>query len=489
MRILAVLTFLVGLFSNNSFGNITVSFEVNSCNFAPYPVDLHWVLPDTDQFGRLTLKAGECNRINTSAQNHNKNIRFYAEAIQSDSFNYLRNKSWYIETWNDFKSFNNSKTAQWPGFQKRGLFYCVDPTTNGQYQINTPDQCDQEKSLRLYSAGLQFDTAGRADWIILDFAICEKLTDLDCYGQASLSEFSIWAMEMSLALQRLYKTDFHAYERVGLIPTHTGIEVRDTNRMFNEGVEVISALKSTPFGTPIQIQKGDEILLFNGNKVFGRDLIMLVVEAGKRFGYHHANDVIFRRDGQTYSTKIALYFDKNIYGSSFQFPDGSCRMPVLAAALSALNEFLFYKQTAITCLNNGLTAQKYDSFDQCKFERDQLLAASKQFCPKAEYTGALIGGLSFAGRGVIEKVAIKNIPGIGGKKLYSRISRAALLEVAEESMRAALTQPPGLRTEAILKDIVERGKLQGAIGVGFQVAPLITAGALVPIVYNSYQNF
>ncbi|MCU7829159.1 MAG: hypothetical protein KZQ85_08850 [Candidatus Thiodiazotropha sp. (ex Myrtea sp. 'scaly one' KF741663)] len=491
MRSLVALTALFGLSISTAFGDVPTSYVVNSCNFAPYSIDLHWVLPNTNQFGRLSLGPGVCTNINPPTQNSksNRNIRFYAEAIPSDSFNYLKEKSWYTQAWNKYNSVKRKVTAQWPAPKRGGLLYCADPNTNHQYPVNKPDHCDQGKSLRLYTSDLRFGKTGRADWVIVDFAVCDKLTDFDCYNKkVPLEELRIWAIEMSHALKRLKKIDSYTYEKVGLIPTHAGLEVRDTNRMFNEGVEVTSALKSTPFGTPIQIQKGDEILSFNGHKVFGRDLIMLVFEAGRRFGYHHANDILFRRDGEVFSTKIALYFDPSIYGSSFQYPDGSCRMPFLMGALSALNEFLFYTQTTASCLNNGLTAQQYDSFDQCKFERDQLLAAGKQFCPKAEYTGALIGGLSFVGRNILEKAAIKHIPGIGGKKLYSRIKRAALLEVAEESVRAALTQPPGLRTKEILNDIVKRGKLQGVIGVGFQVAPLVTAGALVPIVYNTYQD-
>ena len=461
------------------------NYHVKSCNLAPYPIDLHWVLPGTNRFGSVPLSAGECSTIKPSIEHkkNNSNIRLYAEPQVSTSFNYLENESWYVNMW---RSDTESASSQ-PIDPHQDRLYCSHSKNTLPRRVSSYSQCDESSKLHLYSGQLHFNDTGRADWLIVDTQICKKLDDIDCFNITSLEEAMTWANEMNLALQRLSFLD-NSYGRAGLIPTHMGIEVRDTNRMFNEGVAITSALKQTPFGTPIQLQTGDEILLFNGNKVFGRDLQVLVYEAGKEFGYNHAHNVVFRRNGEVFSVKAALFFDPGIYGTAFQNDNGTCRAPLLTAALSALNEFMFYKQTTATCLYDGLRENQYSSFDECKFERDQFLAAGKQFCPKVEYTGALVGGLSFAGRSFVESAATRMFPSIGKKNLYSRVTRAALLEVSEESVRAVLTQPPGLNTEAVMNDIVERGKLQGAIGVGFQVVPKLTMAALVPIVYQSYQD-
>lgn len=476
MRFLAALL----CFLTVGFGaNIASANLINGCNFAPYPINLRWIVPETGQSGRMPLAAGECNTIRQSSSGSaSLNTRLFAEPISSRSYNYIRYKSWYAKFWDDL----GIKNPQWPSAQSGGLIYCASTTHNTVSRANRSNTCPAGTETQFYSAPLNFEN-GRADWVVLDFALCDRLTDLDCYGSPTLDELALWATEMSNALERLYAFHNPSPGYAGLIPTMPGVVLKDTNRMFNQGVEVISAADATPFGTPIQLQPGDEILFFNGHKIFGQDINILLYEAGKKYGYDHANEVIFRRNGQTYATKLALYFDHHTYGSIFQTAGGRCREPLIAGALGALDEFQFYQQSKLSCMLDDIKKPGTINQTQCRFERDQFIAAIKQFCPQANFVGRLFGGLTFPARSVVERL----IP-IKGKSLYSRATRALIMEVAEESARALLTQPPGVNTKAVIDDIIARGKLQGAIGVGFQVAPRVTGLLLIPMIYNSYPS-
>ena len=475
-------SFSVGL-ATTSLAETSTRAIINACNFAPYAINLHWVVPEADEHGSTPLAAGECNSISQMTGHASKNTRLFAEPASSLSYEYVKHKDWYKRFWGDLGIQN----TQWPSAQADGLIYCAGNSSRSLTRADRSNNCPSNTQARFYSAPLNFDENDRADWVMLDFALCSRFSDLDCYN-ASLEELGIWAADMSDALHRLYQYRNPSSGRAGLIPSIAGIVLEDTNRMFNHGIEVVSAEKSTPFGTPIQLRPGDEILFFNGHKVFGQDIAMLVFEAGKRYGYNHVNEVVFRRNGQTYSTGLALYFDEYAYGNIFKLPNGNCREPLVATALSALNEFQFYNQSEFSCMMDEMRNPGSISQSKCVFERDQFIAAIKQFCPKEAFTGEMIGGLAFIGSNLVDRAVPVLIPAVKGKSLYSRSARALLREIGEETFRTIRTQPPGVNTQAVIDDIIARGQLQGAIGVGFQVAPRITGALLVPMIYNTYQQ-
>lgn len=484
MRLPTVLwaAFLYVLLTAAAFANTTPSIIVNGCNFAPYAIQLNWIVPETGEHGRVPLAAGECNSMRQSSSQASKNTRLFAEPTDSLSYEYIRYKDWYANFWNEL----GTSDPQWPSAETDGLVYCVTNSGTSFKASELSQECPNGTQVQLYSAPLNFDESGRADWIMLDFALCGRLTDLNCYN-TSLDELAIWAAEMAAALDRLYQYRHPSSGRAGLIPSISGLKLEDRNRLFNEGVEVVSSADATPFGTPIQLQPGDEIVFFNGHKVFGQDINTLFYEAGRAHGYNHMNEVIFRREGTLYSTGLALYFDDYAYREIFA-PNGRCREPFIVGSLHALNEFHFYSQSTLTCLLDEFLDPGTVNQAQCRFDRDQFRMAAKQFCPRAAFTGEMVGSLSFIGANFVEKMIPQLSPGLKGKSLYSRAMRAVLREVGEETARTLLTQPPGLNTEAVIDDIVARGKLQGAIGVGFQVAPRVTGALLIPMIYGSYQQ-
>lgn len=460
--------------------------RVNVCNFAPYPTHTYALSFDSNEYSisSMPLEAGECNHLSGVKKGTPvQNIRLFAQPKDSKVHKYLIGKTWYKDKWSKI-----SKSQTWGGENVRsGLSFCKD---GDNFSYAPQRDCPPDKDVVVFSGPLNFDKSLRADWIIADFALCSSLQDIDCYGDVSLDEFSIWANEVGHGLKRRIATIKLQEKKVPekVIPTDMGIEVRDFNGILNAGVEVISAKSVTPFGTPVQLQKGDLIIQFDGFKVFSHELIKLIYDAAKKYGYNDPVDVVFIRNGELFKTQLALFFDENIFGRAFVNISGQCRAPLLTFMHSALNEFMFYRQAAASCLLDDIRNKNFGGFSACKFERDQLLAAHKQFCPKSYYTGELLGGISFLWRPKLEKIVVKNVKVLSGKSVYSRVVRAAVLEVAEESARTLFTTAPGLNKQAILEEMQQRAKVQGLIGVGFQTFPLITAGAVIPMVYNSYST-
>lgn len=476
-------------FAINSSTSYKNSYTINICNFAPYPVITHVAttyFKKKFNFSTNTLSAGQCETIvKTDATYGKPLVHFNAYPVSDDTaVLYFKNKKWFENIWKKVSEdiiYNDNK---------KGLLFCVSNNNNmKQRPVYEANLCNKNEKLRRYSDPIKITQNQAINWAIKDFAICSKLTDINC-NKTPIIELSTWANDLYHTVKHLYTMENKNQTLEGVFPTLPGFEVYDHNGPFDLGIKVKNALKKTPFGTPILLQKGDQILYFNGMPVFGRDIIWLIYDTGKRHGYKHVNEIVFLRNGEIYKTTIGLFFDARIYGNVFLNKMKTCASPLTASILSAIDELTFYNQATLTCLSNSIKneIQFYPDHNTCKFQRDQVLAAFKQFCPKAYYSGEMLGSVTYIGRTFLEKILIKKIPALGGKKLHSKIIRAALLEGAEESIRTLFTSPPGSSTHAILQQMMERGKLQGAIGVGFKISPLLTTGALAPMIYESYNN-
>ena len=466
------------------------SYIVNICNLAPYPVITHAaaLINGEYSFSDKELEAGQCETIvKTSANSGKPSVHLNAYPVANNTVvQYFRNEQWFNRAWEKYGSEQNY------GGTDDSILFCVSNEDSSKIRraANVND-CLANETLRAYSSSIEISDAGVGDWLIIDPVICTKVTELDFRSDSNtLDELANWANGLYYAINRL---EFYKNPGTGdewIFPTETGIKVRDHNGMFDIGIEVISAIEQTPLGSPNIMKEGDIILYFNGSPVFGYDIVSLVYDAGKNYGYKHANEVVFLRNGEIYKGSLNLFFDEDIWRDVFFNPNESTAFYIRATLLSAINEYLFYTQNIATCLIDSVQngSSHYSCYSECKFYRDQILAAYKQFHPKEYLTGEIFGGVTYIGRTFLENMLVKNVHVFRGEKLYSRIIRAAVLESVEEGARTIFTSPPGASTEYLIESMKQRGRLQGAIGVGFQISPLLTSIAVAPMVIESYES-
>lgn len=460
------------------------AYTLNVCNLAPYPLFVRTATRNRNlnfSFDSYEFQAGECNALRRSGSSYDPPLIYlHAEPKNDPAIVYLRTQKWYSDAWNEIGS-----QQEYGG--EGGLYFCVSRSDRKLHRnVQSPYECEKNEEIRSYSAPILFDNSKTASWIVSDFAICRQLRSGGCESR-SLSASVHWARDVNQMLPRLAPLPNRPES---IIPTDLGVSLTDTNGPFEQGLTVQTAVPETPFGTPVGLRPGDEILSFGGIPVYGYDIVALIYRAAKKHGYDYGHEVVFARKGEIYKTTIGLFFDKQVYGRIFLNPDKTCAHPVRASILAAIEEYSFYRQNQATCLIDSFDQKKTTlrSYSECKFERDQILAALKQFCPQEYFGGQMVGGLTFIGRPFVERVVSKNIPILGANNLYSRIARAAILEAAEEGVRTLYTVPPGSPTQQIMEEMIARGKLQGVIGVGFQISPLITLIGVAPMVVHSYQS-
>lgn len=457
-------------------------YSVNACNFSPYPVDVYSAMKATGtayKYLSAAVLPGHCITVQELGSGSVPvDVHFYAEPSTSEVMDFLKSESWYVNAWGD--------GPKWDGGEE-GVYFCAKKSASqAQRYAGKPDTCLPDEFERVYQPSIKF-YKNDVDWWLLDSAICDQATDIDRCSSATFDDLSRWSQDMYSVLQRLAFVKNPPRRAEGVFPFATGIGVSDTNGAFNLGVDVVRAITETPFGTPVYLQAGDRIVSFDGAPVYGQDLVKLVYDQGKKYGYNHVHDVDFIRDGEHYKTQIGLFFDARVYGNIFLDAYGSCKKSGISMVLAAIDEFTFYTQNTIGCLTQGFRKEPSD-FKQCKFERDQILAAYRQFCRQDYYLGEMLGGITYPFRASIEKVFIKNVPALAGKNILSRATRAAILEALEEGFRAWRTAPPGASSEYKFYLMKERAKLQGIMGVGFQISPGITGIAVAPLIFDTYHN-
>lgn len=303
----------------------------------------------------------------------------------------------------------------------------------------------------------------------LDFGVCGSDIGFSCH-EAPKEGLQKYFLSLSATLRAAWDaTKIGVDYNIGVVPMGAGFNTYDHNGIYRIGVRVNETLHVTPLGSTVPLKVGDEVLLFNNNPVFNRDdLSIYLLNHARKNGYNVKYRVIFRRNGEVFEGFGHTFFDRNVYTRNFLNPDGSCKFKELAFLVSALEEACFYTQSTLTCIKRNLLGEiGLDA--ECKFERDQIIAALQQFCGGESLAGTILGGIYMPLRAPAESI-LRRIPGLSGADLFKSLGRTGILEGIEEASRTALTLPPGFDINDSLSQIQRNASIGSAIGIGFQIA-------------------
>lgn len=453
--------------------------SVNFCNFSAYKVTsytLSWT--DTQiKMSDMIVKPGHCRAAQGILDTHADSVRVYAEPVSNNAiYQYMRRLPKY-------RAVSRTYVTGWGGdADNPDLVVCIDQS---DWRYEPSRQCDGPKERLLpFSDALRFNEQQVADYVLLDFALCE-LTQFECFN-SDFHTLSNWAFELNQALasQRAFDkavSGNHLGRNVGVIPTTMGVFLSRADNELALGVRIAGVSANTnPFGVPIPFQAGDRLISFDHKKVYSyKDLTRYLTHAGEKHGVERLVDVVFERAGQYLHTQVGLYFVSKAY-PKFSRTQGVCQVPITSTYLTASNEFLFSKLPQASCLSRRIF-NTHSNYEQCVFQRKQVLALLHQVCKTPSTWGAMLGYLTFPGKSQVNSALAKHVPFLSDKTIYTKMARAVLVEMSEESGRAIASAARDATTEDILREVVSRAQYQGLMAASFTMAPKLTGLAMIPI--------
>lgn len=442
------------------------NFTYEECNATPYPVQTYIFeavgRAEFQQSTSFELDAGKCQSFAIMAS---PNARAFSISVASNSiqFSKLSSDPEILEGWQGRPSWGRvlqgqSNFCEW-------LFEQTDDYSN------LYEACAQEPFLHPVPIRSDDGTARPIESVvqhIQDPILCSRSKGIDCLNSSPV-EVLAWAKGLSGSIVAAYRTRFPNVEYGNVVrPYGAGFDTRDSNGFARVGVEVTTAITTTPLGSPVGVQRGDVIVSFNGQPVYERDaLSWYILRHGFDYGFETPFVVRVLRAGEYYDIDGYLFFHAYTFKPIFLNHDGACRYRIAATLLAAMQEASFYTQNDILCLTKD--SQRYSSHKECVFERKQFGAALQQYCGGERIVGTFLGGFYVPGRGVIE-LGLARVTGLTGRSIASRAVRAALFEGAEEAIRTGLTVPPGYGPDDTYEEILSGFKRGAVLGTIFQLA-------------------
>lgn len=436
--------------------------KISACNLTPVEIDA-FVLgaSDTGQLGsraQLRLSPGRCDEYQTPASS---NSRYYLFSRARSDIRLDR-----LQSYTEYNAFWQG-TPFWSGIQGDPVV-CYNPQNATIISVESSSRCPSRHEA-YFAAPVTGHIDGVYSYDVLDFGVCENATVLSCQT-ASREGLAKYFAALSSSLESAHRgAGYEANHYLGVIPFGAGFNTIDKNGPFDLGVQVNEAMQITPLNTAVYVTRGDEILFFNERAIFSRDeLSYHLLQHAKEKGYNKPYRIMFRRNGADYEADGYTFFHRGVYSQNFVNSDGSCRLSGLAFVVSALEEASFYTQSTLTCIEESLSGD-YRINRQCKFERDQVIAALQQFCGAEANWGIILGGFYLPIRGPVDE-ALRGLPLLRGNRLFAQLGRAAALEGLEESSRTAITLPPGFSAADSIDQIQKNAAFASTMGVGFQLA-------------------
>ncbi|MEP1612416.1 MAG: hypothetical protein ABJL72_10880 [Roseobacter sp.] len=436
--------------------------RISACNLTPVYIDTFIFSGSKstriDVKAQLRIPPGQCENYRTASSG---NTSFYILSRARSDVRLDR-----LQSYPNYNAFWQG-TPYWSGVDGDPIV-CYNPVVEGITVAAGAKNCLPQQEAYFVSP-----VTGHIDGVfsydVLDFGVCENATELSCQT-ASREGLANYFAALSGSLESAYKgAGNQRNHNIGVVPFGAGFNAADRNGPFDLGVQVNEALSVTPLQSTVFVRQGDEILFFNGRAIFSREeLSYHLLQHGKTNGYNKPYNIVFRRNGLDYEADGYTFFHRGMYSQNFLNSDGTCRLSGLAFVVTALEEASFYTQSTLTCIEEGLSGD-YRVNSQCKFERDQVIAALQQFCGGEATWGIILGGFYLPIRGPVDEI-LRGVPLLKGNRLFAQLGRAAALEGLEESSRTAITLPPGSAAADSIDQIKNNAVFASTIGVGFQLA-------------------
>lgn len=439
--------------SNASIGQSAVNAvtAISACVVSPYAQELVIVDDSGNNHSTIVLDAGNCKDLTINIPSNG--VYLYTRAVNSHSLLRLTKHSFFQAAWNGLP-IND--------FGKTGVPACISRATGDFRKFDNGNGCSSEE--RAIGVGHISADVSEYALFIEDPYVCSHRTPTceNTDGNTLLR----WSHDLSRSLAISYRAWTEAHKTYGLIPTASGLLLKDYNGSYTRGLFVANQQAPvTPLGSPVPADEGDTILAFNGEPVFDLDsYIMLAIRHGETRGYEHPYSIEFERGGAVYKAKGYLVFHRDIYGSFFLNANGTCKNKTGAILSAALQEASFYTKPILACINYDKNHPSGYTPSQCEFAVKQMTAAYRQYCSSVTVPASLVGSVFMPGRKLIETPFRK----FG----FSRLGSALIVEGLEETARSIITLPPGIRLENNWKSIGQQVGFGMAIGTGVRLITL-----------------
>lgn len=430
---------------------IETSVTVSECSLVPYELRLTVKDIQSKQVTVHAIGPGKCSDLTLSIGN--EGALYSITATPSASASRLLEYTFFRNAWGGLPVFGTSGS---------GVNACVDRTTGAFEETSWLGRCSSSEQL----AELGFLSADIDQHFLFidDPHVCQEAS-FNC-AEDEIGDLLTWSNALARSLATSWRAQHPTFEH-GLIPTETGLATSDSNGPLRRGIDVdYRVAEFTPFGSPIYARAGDTILRFNGEPIFDRDsFIIMSIEHGMEAGYQNPYSMQIARNGLIHNIEGYTAFHRGTFGSIFLDEYGSCRVGTRAALASALNEASFYTAPILGCAGYDLENMSVSRRETCEFAYKQLLAAYRQWCPEVSQYASIAGAVVMPGRKGAESLARQF-----GVRRLGRLAAPLVVEAIEESARAVLTLPPGIRAEDNVNSIVQQ------IGFGMVVGQVVGQG-------------
>jgi len=430
------------------------SVTVSECSLVPYELRLTVKDIQSNQVTVHAIGSGKCSDFTLSIGD--EGALYSIAAIPSVSASRLLEYAFFRDAWGGLPVFGTSGS---------GVNACVDQKSGAFKEPSWLGRCSSSEQLT--ELGFLSADIDQHFLFVDDPYVCHAAS-INC-AETEIGELLAWSNALGRSLATSWRAQHPTFEH-GLIPTETGLATTDSNGPLRRGIDVDYRVADfTPFGSPIYARAGDTILTFNGEPIFDKDsFIILSIEHGMQAGYRNPYSMQIARNGLVHNIEGYTAFHRGTFGSIFLDEDGSCRVGTRAALSSALNSASFYTAPFLGCADYDLENMSVSRRETCEFAYKQLLAAYRQWCPKVSQYASIVGDVIMPGRSGAESVVRKF-----GVRRLGRLAAPIVVEVIEESARAVLTLPPGIRAEDNVNSIAQQigfGMVVGQVaGQGFRM--------------------
>lgn len=427
---------------------------VSECSLVPYELKLTMKDIQTDQVTVHTIDPGKCTDLRLSIGI--EGALYSIAATPSASVSRLLDYPFFQNAWGGHPVF---------GTNGSGVRACVSQKTGDFEEVGWLGRCGSSEVL----AELGFFAADEEQHFLFvdDPHVCKEAS-INC-AEDEIGDLLAWSSSLARSLATSWRAQHPTYEH-GLVPTETGLATSDSNGPLQRGIDIdYQVAEFTPFGSPIYAKGGDTIVTFNGEPVFDRDsFIILSIEHGIKAGYQNPYSMQIVRNGLVHNIEGYTAFHRGTFGSIFMDQGGACRVGTRAALSTALNEASFYTAPILGCAGYDLENMSVDRRATCEFAYKQLLAAYRQWCPEVSQYASIAGAIIMPGRKGAE-TAVRRF----GVQRLGRLAAPLVVEAIEETARAVMTLPPGIKAADNINSIAQQ------IGFGMVVGQVVGQGIRV----------
>jgi hypothetical protein len=431
--------------------------ELKYCNFVPYENIVVVISGSGRHVQDINMSEGECKKVNVSSTTQEP-LFFYVRARNSLQLSSLRTNDFFRSDWAGYPI--------WMSSQNGSIKACVKQITAKFISAGDVQTCSKGQEL-VTLRSLNFNSNGFFFLNIIDPYLCEHV-NFNCEN-ASIAQLSLWANKLSQSLA--YSLNAKRPPKnvtYGIIPTAIGFNTKDHNGRFVSGIEVTEYMETTLLGSSVPMKTGDIIYEFNNKPIFDRyDFSTYILEHGNSGGYETPYKILFIRKGKTYEAEGYQFFHKIPFRPMFVKKNGTCKNETSAALKASLEEMSFYTQPVLACTKYNSNDEVFYRDKRCEFSVRQLVAAYRQFCPNVSTWASIIGSIFMPGRELAEKSISRYA--LKSRKLTSKLISSTIVEGMEETTRAIITLPPGIKTSDNLASIREQIMFGASIGLGINL--------------------